>query len=282
MEKLDRLGWAAGVSVSCYGVRVGIRVTDPAVLPRLIAELPPGSRARASNVVDRLYSVVAGSHSSGPGVKRYNILYADAARLVRSHEMGDVALELGRDAQLFVAALSPRRVFVHAGVVGWNGRAIVIPGRSHSGKTSLVAALVAAGATYYSDEYAVFDEKGRVHPYPVALNVRREGALLPTRVRPEELGGRQGQRPLPVGLVVVSQFKDGSRWRPRTLTPGESVLALMQNTVPARLRPAQALAALGRAAAGVTTLKSARGEAAETVAQLVPQLGERIRQREEA
>src|SRR4051795_2847365 len=34
---------------------------------------------------------------------------------------------------------SPRRVFIHAGVVGWNGGAILIPGASFSGKTRLVA-----------------------------------------------------------------------------------------------------------------------------------------------
>ena len=31
-------------------------------------------------------------------------------------------------ARLSVAELAPRRVFVHAGVVGWKGRAIVVPG----------------------------------------------------------------------------------------------------------------------------------------------------------
>ena len=56
-----------------------------------------------------------------------------------------------------VATSSETRVFVHAGVVGWHGRAIVIPGESRSGKSELVTALVQAGATYYSDEYAVLD-----------------------------------------------------------------------------------------------------------------------------
>jgi hypothetical protein len=29
-----------------------------------------------------------------------------------------------------------------------------------------VAELVRAGATYYSDEFAVLDSRGRVHPFP--------------------------------------------------------------------------------------------------------------------
>jgi hypothetical protein len=58
--------------------------------------------------------------------------------------------------QLWVAEGAPRHAFVHAGVVGWRGRAMVIPRSSHSGKSTLAAALIRAGATYYSDEYAVF------------------------------------------------------------------------------------------------------------------------------
>jgi uridine kinase len=41
---------------------------------------------------------------------------------------------------------------------------IAIPGRSFSGKTSLVTALVRAGAVYYSDEFAVIDRDGLVRP----------------------------------------------------------------------------------------------------------------------
>ena len=48
--------------------------------------------------------------------------------------------------QLAVATLAKELVFVHAGVVGWRNRAIVIPGRSLSGKSTLVLALVVAVA----------------------------------------------------------------------------------------------------------------------------------------
>ena len=70
---------------------------------------------------------------------------------------------LESDLQLHVAEQARRRLFVHAGVVGWKGRAIVIPGRSFTGKTTLVAELVRAGASYYSDEYALIDSRGKIH-----------------------------------------------------------------------------------------------------------------------
>jgi hypothetical protein len=35
MEKIDRLGWAAGLAFTAYGVRVGIRVSETDVLKRV-------------------------------------------------------------------------------------------------------------------------------------------------------------------------------------------------------------------------------------------------------
>ena len=54
--------------------------------------------------------------------------------------------------RITIAEFAVGKVFLHAGVVGWKGRAIVIPARSFSGKTALVAELVKKGALYYSDE----------------------------------------------------------------------------------------------------------------------------------
>src|SRR5208283_5118090 len=111
---------------------------------------------------------------------------------------------------------------------------ILIPGLSCSGKTTLVAALVGAGATYYSDEYAVLDKEGCVHPYAKRLSIRVPDDKIRIRCRPNELGGTQGVDPIPVGLIVVTQYRIGASWRPRLLSPGRAVLALIDNTVSIR------------------------------------------------
>src|SRR5437868_5284678 len=82
--------------------------------------------------------------------------------------------------------------------------------------------LVRAGATYYSDEYAVFDAQGRIHPFARRLSLRTEVPGRPERYEPEALGGRMGAKPLPVGLVAFSEYKAGARWRPRELSPGQA------------------------------------------------------------
>src|SRR5205085_4479546 len=202
MEKIDRLGWAAGFSFSAYGVRAGVRVSDAAVVARLFELLPPGWKISRAAAVERLYSLAAGGACARPGVRRYVLLYGDAERLARTLDLAEALDALESDLKLYVAEAARRRVFVHAGVVGWRGRAVLIPGRSFTGKTTLVAELVRAGAEYYSDEYAVLDATGRVHPFPQPLGVRADGSLYQEPVRVENFGGKAGSRPLPVGLVV--------------------------------------------------------------------------------
>ena len=263
MRKLDRLGWAAGLTFKSYGVRFGVRANDPLVLGRLAEFLPPWTRPLSNGSVERLYSIRAGASGvERRGLRRFRLLYADHVLVARTLDAEELLERFESDLQLFVAEAARKRVFVHAGVVGWKGRAVLFPGRSFSGKTTLVAELVRAGADFYSDEFAVLDAEGRVHPYPKPLAVRGAG-FRQRKVSVEEFGGSAAQRALPVGLVVVSEFKAGSRFRPRPLTPGQGSLALLANTVPARRRPSEVLETLERVVRNAPVLRGARGEAAE-------------------
>jgi hypothetical protein len=265
MTKIDRLGWADGIAFVSHGLRIGVRVNEPALLPRILPLLPPGWRRSRSAVVEHLYSLRSGGPARAANVRRFNMLYSGPARIGRTTDLDELWGTLESDLQLYVAQMATRKVFVHAGVVGWRGRAIVLPGTSMSGKSTLVAALVRAGATYYSDEYAVFDVQGRVHPYPRLLSLRGRDGEPARRCPPEVFGGRAGSRPLPVGLIAVTHYRPGARWRPRPLTPGPAALALLANTVPARSRPAAALATLQQVVTQATALKGWRGEAEAAV-----------------
>jgi hypothetical protein len=268
MLKLDRLGWAASLAVESFGVRVGLRATTERGLARLAERLPPGWKRARGRVVERLYSLAEGDEGPRRGPSRFSLLYADASRLSRTRDAEGAAEAFESDVQLFVAASARERLFVHAGVVGWRGRALLVPGRSFAGKTTLVAELLRAGAVYYSDEYAVLDGAGRVHPYARPLSMRAEGSGRPRRVSVEELQGaggagppRVGERALPVGLVYVGEYRAGARWRPRRLSGGQGILALLAHTVAARREPARALAVLQKVTARAPVLKGARGEA---------------------
>jgi hypothetical protein len=268
MGRIDRLGWLAGTCFDAYGLRVGVRTNAPALLDRLGPHLPPGWRACASPVVDQIFSVWVDPGSGG--ARRPSRVYAGRRRRARTADLAHAFAVLESEIRQSVAAGAERRTFVHAGVVGWRGRAIVIPGRSRSGKTTLVAELVKAGALYLSDEFAVLDGRGRVHPFAKPLSIRGAGGCdVHARAhRAEELGGSCGARPLPVGLVVLAEHRAGATWRPERLTAGQAVLEMLAHTVPARLRPEASLVSLERAVARATVLKGSRGEARE-VAELL-------------
>jgi hypothetical protein len=273
MAKIDRLGWAEGMSFTSYGVRLGVRVNDPAILDEVIARLPPGTRASSFTVVEHLYSIIGSTAQSASKVRRLNLGYWNLLRFARARDFDVVLDAFEAQVQLTVAEYAPHRIFVHAGVVGWKDHAILIPGLSHSGKSTLVDQLIRAGATYYSDEYAVLDSRGRVHPYPRALGMRLHGSDQSQKVRAEDIGVAVGSKPLRVGLVVSTSFKDGAHWRPREVTRGKGVLELMSNTVAARSQPARALAVLPAALKSARILKGVRGEAGEVVEAILASVG---------
>lgn len=248
-----------------YGHRIGIRVSDEGALERATACLPPGWKKAARPTVDCMYSLVVGG--GGPKLRRFNLLYRGAERIARSHDLESVFDALEEDLKLHVAASAPSRVFVHAGVVGWRGGAIVLPGRTFAGKSTLVDALVRAGATYYSDEYAVFDKHGRVHPFARALKLRpRAGQPDRPAAAPESA---VGTRPLPVRLVALTHYKAGARWRAKTLSPGQALLALMESTVPVRHRPQATLETLREVVTRAPVISGVRGEVEEAVRKLL-------------
>jgi hypothetical protein len=260
MEKIDRLGWTDGFSFISYGVRIGLRTNNTEALRRMQESLPPVWKPSASGIVDRLYSLKVAGKGARPGLRPYNLLYGDLLRVSRSFDLEEVFRNFETDLNMYIAEFSDRRVFVHAGVVGWRGRAILLPGRTFTGKTTLVAELVRAGATYYSDEYALLDWNGRVYPFARPLGLRKKEG--PQKLKAEELGGKVGAKPLPVSLVALTTYKSGARWRPQRLSAGRGALALLDNTVSMRRQPEKAMSAILQVVSQSTVIKGSRGEAA--------------------
>jgi len=269
MEKIDRLGWAAGLSIQAYGLRIGVRVSKAEALDDVLAVLPPGWEPSCTPIVDRLYSLRMGGPTHGNRVRNYHILFMGLQKLARTHDLGEALDALESDLQIHVAEFAHNRIFVHAGVVGWRGQAILLPGPTCAGKTSLVTALLRAGATYYSDEYAVLDGRGLVHPYARRLSLRQPGGERNHRCGPEEFGSHSGEKPLPVGLIALTSFGAGAVWQPKTLSPGKAAMELLLNTIPAQTDPEAVLSTLRRVVAFAPTIRSPRGEADDIVEDLL-------------
>jgi hypothetical protein len=190
-----------------------------------------------------------------------------------AHATLEVALTmLDSQMRLYIAASARDWLFVHAGVVARDGRALAIPGDSFSGKTTLVRALVEAGATYYSDEYAVLDGGGAVHPYARPLSIRGGDDDATRERQPAEIGAVAGEEQAALGVVVVTRYREGGQWQPKRLSTGQGLIELMANTVPAQERPEESLRTLRRAVAGATVLQSDRGEAGPVASALLDEL----------
>ena len=245
-------------SVLAFGARVELRL-PAAFLAELPSPIVPGAVFDAQGPADAVLSVRLSHTAEGDPlfeVTENGMFLGTETSLQAAKEVVESW------AQLTVATLAKELVFVHAGVVGWRNRAIVIPGRSLSGKTTLVLELVEAGADYYSDEYAIFDSEGRVHPYWRLPKLKTApGQEVSTRL-PEGVLSGPPPSPIPVGWVLISHYEAGSSWRPRRLTCGETLLGLLDNTIPLRRRPEESVKTLARAMTNAQGFEGLRGEAA--------------------
>lgn len=258
--EIDRQEWSAFRRFRTFGVHIGVRATEARHLERLDEWLPPIWEPYESGPLDVQYSFAAHGESV--------LLYRDQAKVVQAIGLRRALARLELDFHKRIGQHSPNRLFVHAGAVAWKGCAVVAPGRTRLGKTSLVRALVEAGATYYSDDWAVFDERGWLVPYPKRLSIRQPGGGM-TRRRVEELGGVAATEPLPLGMVVMTKFREGASWRPRENSRAQAMMALWERAIVARNRPDFALPILEKAVKSAAVLKGPRGEASEVARALL-------------
>ena len=242
-----------------------MRVSHAELWHRVPECLPPDSQLIEATDIDRWFSL------SRTDTGHFAI-HLDQKLLWRCDHEREVWHLLESAIQIHVAEFAHTRIFVHAGVVGWRGQGLLLPGRSFSGKSTLVAALLRAGATYYSDEYAVLDEHGRVFAYPRRLALRKPDRTRDRRCWPEEFGSQAGSEPLPVGLIAVARYKPGENWRPRRLSAGKALLELLGNTVSIQRQPGPALAPLLRISQQACALKGMRGEAGQMASTLLNQM----------
>ena len=166
--------------------------------------------------------------------------------------------------RLTVAEFAVGHVFIHAGAVSWKGKAIMIPGSSFSGKTTLTTALIKRGATYYSDEYAVLDEEGYVHPFTKPLSIRGEiDDYTQVEHSVESLGGTAATEKTNVSMVLITEYKPNAKWNPKVISNAQGILGILKHSVSIRQNPVFTLRVLNRVATNALIVKSKRGDVSE-------------------
>lgn len=172
--------------------------------------------------------------------------------------------------RLKVAEFAVGKVFIHSGAVAWKGKGIIFPARSFNGKSTLTAALVRQGARYFSDEYAIIDDRARLHPFPKDISLRDTDGTYDQVDHPvRSIGGRVGKRPVPVKLIVLTRFEKNAKWRPKRISEGQAVLGVLNNAVGIRRDPSFVLPVLTNLSKSAIAIKSKRGDADNTAEQII-------------
>ena len=237
-------------------------------MQRLTACLPPGMGAVRAAVRGHAARCRVGGLGPSANIRNYHLLYSGLKKAARTMDL-DLLFEAARESevQIFVAEHARERIFVHAGVVGWKGRAILLPGRSHAGNIMLVARRgEGRSVTYYSDEYAVLDSNGYVHPYARPADLRRQPAGPPRCCPAHGVGCPVVGSSPAAGRCrrFLARYQPGASWRPQNLTPGAGAVEVLDphGCRPYR-RPEQAVTVLQQIVPRSRNVKGLRGERAE-------------------
>jgi hypothetical protein len=220
--------------------------------PRLDDRWPPIGLTRASSppgTVERRLAVEQGVRGGGILVR------------VEGEPSPGGWSRLESELTFFAAEHLSHQVAVHAGVLRHRGRAILLPGASHSGKSSLCVAAASLGVDVLTDEYALIDPgTGRTTGWPRPVRRRTPDGGV------QRLDLVVGSGPLSVAAVAVLRFDHAARGWGRPVSPARAVLGILENTVCARTRPGAALdAACAIARSCDVALEGPRGEAVTTV-----------------
>ncbi len=170
---------------------------------------------------------------------------------------------------LFAAERLSGLVAIHAAAVIRGAGALLVPGASGVGKSSLCVAAADAGARVLTDEYALVDPvSGLVTGWRRPVRVRRADGGI------DRLALTVASGPVPIGLVAIVAYDPHARMSWAPISGAEAVMALIANTVCARSRPDEALEAALAISHSAPAVAGTRGEAADAVVALLALLDE--------
>ena len=235
-----------------YGASVRVDVPDGVQLTDLRSHIAPELSAEEDVLgpADLHLTRWHGVHHLVSGERRYGP-YRTFDNALRGVSNG-IHFLLGKRSPL---------TFLHAGAIEIDGAAVIFPGRSRWGKSTLVASLVDQGCGYLSDEYAVVSPEGSIFPLSKPIRLRREGGGAEFR-SPTGVSAPGG---LSCAAVILTRYEKGAAWDPELLTPGSAILGALPAALQSQDAPEQVLEALTALVSGAACYRGARGEGVPTM-----------------
>ena len=196
-----------------------------------------------------------------------------------------------RDIDEHIIATTPR-LLIHSAAAVHDGLGVALPGRSGTGKSTLVAALVKAGLGYLTDEFVSPDWRtGEVSPYPRTMSLYEDSwKLLPElepdvdvglrsalagqwQVDPEQIRPGSVAGPCSLGYVVFPTYEPGQRTSFERMARADAVLALVECTFHFHRHGARALETIANVIADCECFRLVMGDLAEGCDALLAELG---------
>lgn len=247
-EQLEAIPWAHRTPrLHALDHRFAVRTTDAGLgryLDLLLGSLASSERPAV------VYSIL---ELEDRAEARY-AFYADGTQIALCTTPGECLSWLLWHVNRAAASLPGASVRLHAAAAERDGAAILIPGPSGAGKTTLVARLLQSGLRYLADEVVAVESTSLVVlPYPKPLSVEsgafrslgdvdgvepasdtfRDPATPPDSVwlRPLAVGC-----PSPAALVVAPGYRPGSRTEVEPVRSADALVLLAESSfdLPAR------------------------------------------------
>ena len=239
------------MAAECFDVAIGVEC-PPTYVQSVSAHMPFGSTPISPTRADHVFVLKAETQDE--------TLFSVRRELPRSKSSQPQSLDsalktLQKEIHICIAEHARNHVFIHAGVVAWKNQTFVFPGFSHAGKSTLVWTLVQAGAVYFSDEYAVFDEQGRVHPFPLPIALRSEHGAR-RMIMPDNIANSCRK----TDFIVFTRYRPDANWHPRLLQPAAAMMRLVRHSIAIRANPALVVPILKHLALQSKVFAGTRGQ----------------------
>lgn len=247
----------------CYGARIELKLPDHPTFRKGAVSLLPPERVACSDdfPFDAILQVTEVEDQKF-------VIAQDGEQVSQPSNLLETLSMLDNKLSAIIAFLAPDGVFVHAGCVAVGGQALVLPGSEFSGKSTLVRELVAAGADYYSEEFAVLHQDGTVTAFSRQVGLFGLESELGVEAS-QPLVQATAKPPVKIGLVAILAYNSNEKFGYRQLSPGQGALALLGHSAPVRDRPQEALHVARVVAESAPIYQGVRGEAADAAAALI-------------
>jgi hypothetical protein len=268
-EHLIAAEWQEVLVCECLGMIAKIRSAKPEFFAELLKNLPDNFKkvdVEDTNSIDAYMDIFVTQTSEQETI----FFFYDKLVPLLKYLNGYPTLEeniwsMGEFLNAFNAWRNDNYIIIHAGAVVVNGKSIIFPANSYSGKSSLTAEFVRQGAKYFSDEYAVISEDGFLHPFHKKISLREPGSYDQTDVSVESLGGQKSHDAMLLDYILFTKFTKYSRWKPEVLSKARAVFDLLPHAINGKNNPEFTIRVLQNAVKNATILRSSRGESANFV-----------------